>query len=162
MHEGRPDGGYPYSTLIFDSNGYMYGTSNVGGTHGDLGTVFRFYQNSKGWDEENLHGFGNPPEGSYPESALIIDSQENLYGTTNQGGPDSVGTVYELVPIQNNAYQYELLYNFTGQSDGGLPTGSLVMDSQGNLYGTAPNGGNATACPTGTVKGCGVVYKITP
>ena len=162
VHDGRPDGGYPYSTLIFDSLGNMFGTSNVGGTHGDLGTVFRFFQNSKGWDEENLHGFGNAPEGSYPESALIIDSQGYLYGTTNQGGPNGVGTVYVLVELANYNYGYNLLHNFTGGADGASPTGSLVMDSQGNLYGTAPYGGSTATCKTGASKGCGVVYEITP
>ena len=159
VHDGRPDGGYPYSTVIFDSNNIMYGTTNVGGTHGDLGTVYRFTENANGtWAENNLHGFGNPPEGSYPESALL-DVDGDLYGTTIEGGNDGFGTVYQLIGSDN--YSYVQLYNFTGGSDGATPTGSLVMDAQGNLYGTAPYGGDQTVCTGGTVKGCGVVYKIS-
>ena len=159
LHEGRPDGGYPYSTVIFDSNNIMYGTTNVGGTHGDLGTVFRFTENNNGtWAENNLHGFGNAPEGSYPESALL-DVNGYLYGTTNKGGTAGYGTVYQLNGSDN--YAYTQLYNFTGGTDGALPTGAVVMDSQGNLYGTAPYGGDPTKCTAAPVKGCGVVYKIS-
>lgn len=164
VHDGRPDGGYPYSSVIFDSFGYMYGTSNVGGTHGDLGTVFRFTQGNGGWGETNIHGFGNSPQGSYPESALYVDAADNLYGTTYQGGTGGDGTVYELIPVDGGegGWTYKQLYNFTGAADGALPTGGLIMDSAGNLYGTAPYGGDATHCLGGPVQGCGVVYKITP
>jgi uncharacterized repeat protein (TIGR03803 family) len=162
VHEGRPDGGYPYSSVIFDPEGHMYGTSNVGGTHGDLGTVFKFTLIPAGWDEMNLHGFGDGTQGSYPEGSLLIDSEGNLYGTTYQGGTKGYGTVYELIPEPNGGYGYGQLYNFTGKTDGAWPTASLVMDSLGNLYGTAPYGGNAKYCTTATVPGCGVVFKITP
>jgi len=162
VHDGRPDGGYPYTTMVFDSLGYMYGTSQVGGTHGNLGTVFKFTSESNGgWVETNLHGFGNAPQGSYPESSLLVDSSDNLYGTTNQGGTKGYGTVYELLPSPIGD-EYKQLYNFTGGTDGALPTSSLVIDSAGNIYGTAPYGGDASACPTGSTKGCGVVYKLTP
>jgi uncharacterized repeat protein (TIGR03803 family) len=161
VHEGRPDGGYPYSAVVFDSNGLMYGTSNIGGTHGDLGTVFSFTsEGGNAWRETNLHGFGNAPQGSYPESSLLVDNAGNLYGTTNKGGTAGDGTVYKLEPSAQG-YVYFQLYNFTGGIDGGLPTGSLVMDGAGNLYGTTPSGGDASQCTTGTVKGCGVVFKIS-
>jgi uncharacterized repeat protein (TIGR03803 family) len=160
VHDGRPDGGYPYTTMVFDNQGYMYGTSQVGGTHGDLGTVFKFtYESNGGWLESNLHGFGNAPQGSYPESSLLVDPSYNLYGITQQGGTDGFGTIYELLPTPEG-YLYKQLYNFTGKTDGALPTAALVMDAAGNLYGTTPYGGNTTACPAGANKGCGVVYML--
>jgi uncharacterized repeat protein (TIGR03803 family) len=161
VHDGRPDGGYPYSTMVFDNQGFMYGTSQVGGTHGDLGTVFKFtYEPSNnGWLETNLHGFGNPPQGNYPESSLAIDSSYNLYGITNTGGTIGYGTIYELLPTPDG-YVYKQLYNFTGGTDGADPLSAVVMDSAGNLYGTTPYGGNPSDCTTGPVKGCGVVYEL--
>jgi uncharacterized repeat protein (TIGR03803 family) len=160
VHDGRHDGGYPYSSVVFDSSGFMYGSSNVGGTHGDLGTVFKYAQGNGGWGEMSVHGFGDPPSGIYPESSLWIDGANNLYGTTKEGGTSGNGTVYELTPT-SDGYLYKPLYYFTGAADGGLPTGSLVMDSSGNLYGTAPDGGDASHCTGQPVKGCGVVFMIS-
>ena len=92
-----------------------------------------------------LHAFGNYPDGSGP-SALIFDADGNLYGTTNTGGRfDSCGggcgTVFELKPTADGEWMEMILYHFRGLADGGNPSGPLIFDAAGNLYGTTNGGG---------------------
>jgi uncharacterized repeat protein (TIGR03803 family) len=93
---------------------------------------------------------------------LIADSDGNLYGTTVLGGdlnceiggpPAGCGVVFKLTP----SGQETVLHSFTGSTDGAWPSDALVMDSAGNLYGTAYYGGDSQ-CNYGM--GCGTVFKI--
>jgi uncharacterized repeat protein (TIGR03803 family) len=111
-----------------------------------------------------LHQFDN--SGGYsPGGDLISDSAGNLYGTTFSGGEVSenclqdCGVVFEVSP-SGGQWTYQILYSFTGGSDGGEPSGRLALDSKGNLYGTASAGGtvNETYCPAG----CGTVFELSP
>lgn len=99
-----------------------------------------------------LYSF-NHVDGSQPSSPLIMDSQGNLYGTTQAGGVNAEGTVFEVTGDTE-----QVLYSFMGGADGGTPYGGLVMDAGGNLYGTALYGGS-TACGD---TGCGVVFEVSP
>ena len=105
-----------------------------------------------------LHSFGTSGDGSlsggFIEGALIMDSNGNLYGSTPRGGASGGGTVFELVN-SSGTYTEKVLYNFTGNADGGIPVGTLLMDSAGNLYGTAQSGG-----PGGLFNGYGVVFEL--
>jgi uncharacterized repeat protein (TIGR03803 family) len=96
-----------------------------------------------------LYSFTGGVDGGYPEQAPVIDSQGNIYGTTLGGGSapreSGFGVVYKVSP----SGQQTVLYTFTGGADGGLP-GGLILDSEGNLYGTAGYG----------AYGGGIVYKI--
>jgi uncharacterized repeat protein (TIGR03803 family) len=89
---------------------------------------------------------------------LIFDSAGNMYGTTWGGGNSLEGTVYELSP-SHGAWVQTVLHSFSGVADGEFPRAGLVIDSVGNLYGTAPDGGTGSNCSGG---GCGVVYELTP
>jgi uncharacterized repeat protein (TIGR03803 family) len=168
IHDGRPDGTYPYGTLVFDSEGNFYGTSIVGGTHGDMGMVFKFVPNSEGtgWVEKSLHGFGDGADGKTPLAGVILDSQGNIYGTTSAGGTSDengsagYGIVYELSP-DGDSYQYKILSDFNGTSEGAYSAAPLVMDSAGNLYGTTEYGGLINDCTTYAIAGCGVVFELS-
>jgi uncharacterized repeat protein (TIGR03803 family) len=110
-----------------------------------------------------LHTFGGlaDQDGWSPFGGLIADSSGNFYGTTQYGGALSgdgfgYGTVYEL-PANGGE---KVLYYFTGTTDGATPTGALIADSAGNLYGTAETGGDLK-CGVQT-GGCGVVFKLSP
>jgi uncharacterized repeat protein (TIGR03803 family) len=72
----------------------------------------------------------------------------------NGGG---CGVVFKLDTGGNET----VLHAFTGESDGAFPQGGLVMDALGNLYGTALQGGDFN-CSFNQIRGCGVVFKITP
>jgi len=89
-----------------------------------------------------------------------MDSQGNLYGTTFAGGAYGNGNVFLLTPegVQTVLYSFEGYYF----GDGNEPYGNLVMDKQGNLYGTTANGGSSTNCGFDGFYGCGVVFKIEP
>ncbi len=56
----------------------------------------------------------------------------------------------------------DILYSFTGGTDGGGSFGGLVMDDHGNLYGTTAAGGIATCASPIDAPGCGVVFEISP
>jgi uncharacterized repeat protein (TIGR03803 family) len=103
-----------------------------------------------------LYEFQGGSDGGAPND-LIRDSGGNLYGTTIAGGTTIFGTVFKL----DTSGTKTILYNFTDGSDGGEPHGSLVMDSNGNTYGTAEFGGNLSVL-CGGMQGCGVVFKIDP
>jgi uncharacterized repeat protein (TIGR03803 family) len=157
----KDDGTYPYGGMVFDTQGNMYGTSSGGGGHGGLGTVFEFTPSGKGWLEHNLHGFGTALDGQFPESNLIIDAAGNLYGVTVNGGTYGYGMVYEITYSPINGYLETVLHNFTGGTDGGTLSGPLVMDSNGDLFGTTWYGGSTTSCIAGPIPGCGVAFKIS-
>jgi len=97
------DGASPYSGLIFDQAGNLYGTTSQGG---DLrycggqgcGVVFKLTPNSKGrWEETVLHFFTDHP-GANPYAGLIFDTAGNLYGTTAGDGSTTFGSVFEITP----------------------------------------------------------------
>lgn len=138
---GGNDGGNPYSGVIFDSAGDLYGTAYLGGAS-SLGTVYQLIPSGSGWTEKTLTDFSGG--GGSPIGGLTFDAQSNLYGTGFVGG-----TVFELMP-SGGSWIYSLLYVFGG-FDG--PFGSLTLDGAGNLYGTNATGG---------AYDLGFVFKLTP
>jgi uncharacterized repeat protein (TIGR03803 family) len=91
------DGEIPDATLVFDTAGNLYGTTEVGGTYGG-GTVFELMPAQGGtWTERVLHSFNRNDTGGYqPSAGVVLDAAGNLYGTTPVGGAENCGTVYEL------------------------------------------------------------------
>jgi uncharacterized repeat protein (TIGR03803 family) len=139
------DGAYPEAPLVFDGNGNLYGATPIGGAYG-YGTVFELSPANGGWIETTLHSF-NGTDG-YGPSGLVFDGSGNLYGTTQDGGSGTAcsgrcGTVFELSPAGGGAWTYTILYNFKGGNDGFYPFAGVILDAQGNLYGTTSAGGAA-------------------
>jgi uncharacterized repeat protein (TIGR03803 family) len=93
------------------------------------------------WNETLLDSFPGAPDGAAPIGKLVLDSAGNLYGTTSQGGSSGNGTVFELSPT-SSGWVESVLYSFSGGTDGGTPESGVVIDSAGNLYGTAFAGGD--------------------
>jgi uncharacterized repeat protein (TIGR03803 family) len=93
------DGNSPTSTLVFDAQGNLYGTTSAGGdTNGD-GTVFKLTPTSGGkWKESVVHRFKNNQDGANPYYGLALDKAGNLYGTTASGGAHSQGVIFEIIP----------------------------------------------------------------
>jgi uncharacterized repeat protein (TIGR03803 family) len=117
------------------------------------------------YTETILHEFTADPDGTAPKAqALTIDAAGNLYGTTIAGGgppctATQCGTVFKLTRNAAGAYTESVIWKFGSGADGGEPSGGVMVDSSGNLYGTTMLGGNTTACAT---DGCGTVFKLTP
>jgi uncharacterized repeat protein (TIGR03803 family) len=171
------DGANPLSSLIIH-NGALYGMTIGGGLdcYNDgygCGIVYKLVPPATAgdpWSEEVLYRFGqfgrHPDDGTNPAGGLIFDTLGNLYGTTNNGGGTQCvsyvqcGTVFQLSPPIGGLgpWTETTLWEFAGGSDGSFPQASLVMDSQGALYGTTPAGGSG--CLGGS--GCGIVFKLVP
>jgi uncharacterized repeat protein (TIGR03803 family) len=149
---GGNDGGYSAAGLIMDPEGNLYGTTQSDGkTEG--GVVFKL---TPTLIETVLHAFCAEPncaDGRAPVAGLVRDAAGNLYGTTLWGGTGApgYGVVYKLEPGGNET----VLYTFSGAQDGANPAAGLIMDSEGNLYGTTSAGGDPT-CK------CGTVFKLAP
>jgi uncharacterized repeat protein (TIGR03803 family) len=111
--------------------------------------------------ERVLHSFGIGDYGVNPTSALIADAAGNLYGTTSGGGAHGFGTVFELTPDKTNGWKEIVLYSFKGGKDGLYPSGGLVWDAGGNLYGTTLEGGRMNESCHDT-NGCGGVFELSP
>ena len=157
---------YP-STLIFDPQGNLYGTTGFGGTGTcdvvlGCGTLFELQRVGNSWQETTLYEFLGGTDGEVPTGGLLLDSHGNLYGITLYGGTGSCtsgqlsgcGTVFQLSKT-NGAWQKSTVYNFTGIGDGAFPIGTLVSDSAGNLYGV-------TEGYPGSVSQYGTVFEIVP
>src|SRR5271165_968876 len=146
-----PDGANSYAGVIMDPAGNLYGTTIYGGGACNCGVVFKLSPASGGsWTETILHVFSGT-DGSEPWGMLVRDASGNLYGTAQYGGAYGLGTLYKIDPAGNMT----VLYNFTGQADGGNPASQLQLDSGGNLYGTTTD--SPSTDPYG---GYGKVFKI--
>ncbi len=162
---GSNDGAYPYTGLIMDSSGALYGTTPAGGGSLNEGTVFKLTPPGRGqaaWTETVLHSFdfeaGISNDGAAPYARLAMDSTGALYGTTAAGGGlSNLGTVFTLTPPPRGQTDWTeaVLYSFGATPDGEHPVMStgLVRDSSGALYGTTLEGGTS---------GLGTVFKLTP
>lgn len=150
---GGTDGAAPFSGVIFDAAGNLYGTTTAGGIYG-AGTVYKMSPSGGGsWSETVIYNFSGRPNGGAPYAAPVFDGAGNLYGTTYEGGTAGYGTVYELSPQADGAWSESVLHSFHGASDGSDLFESLILDGKGNLYGAAETGGSAN---------CGVAFKLTP
>ena len=138
------DGAGPVAALILSGN-TLYGTASKGGSSG-YGTVFGLNTNGTGF--KTLYAFTNGSDGAYPDAALIL-SGTTLYGTAYRGGgTNDDGTVFSL---NTNGTGFQILYGFTGGSNGANPTAGLIL-SGNTMYGTTVAGG---------AKGKGTVFSLS-
>ena len=155
---GPSDGGNPSGGLIQDSAGNLYGTTQYGGTTSNgngtgNGVVFKVAPDGTETVLYTFLGPGGPPDdGANPQSGLIQDSEGNLYGTTENGGAYSGGTLFKLSPTGVET----VLHSFGGPStlEGRSPMAGVIMDSSGNLYGTTGVVGSSGGGPS--------VYELSP
>jgi uncharacterized repeat protein (TIGR03803 family) len=156
---GKPDGGRPYSGVVLDAKGNLYGVTSGGG---DLlgGAAYELSPGSDGWTETLLHTFGGTNDGYFSLGGLAWDGTNKLYGTTSKGGAYDEGTVFQLAR-SSGAWKERVLYSFgSAKRDGGFPgTGSLILDGAGNLYGTTEDGGTNICF---SEYDCGTVYELSP
>jgi uncharacterized repeat protein (TIGR03803 family) len=156
------DGSSPVASLTMDAKGNLYSTTEVGGVHND-GTVFELSLSSNSsWKEKILHSF-NGTDGESPFSNVIFDAAGNLYGTTLMGGSyrsncnRNCGTVFEVSPDVHGKWREKLLHSFNGD-DGKYPSGGLLFDAAGNLYGDTSGDDYGSNCGGSE---CGTVFEIS-
>jgi len=169
------DGANPFGGLIQASDGYLYGTTQFGGTGGTAGIGGCGYNPANGatgtvgsgcgtifkttiaGSLTTLYTFSGRPSAAIPAASLIQGSDGNFYGTTVEGGNvfPGMGTFFQITP----AGAFTVLYSFGSAANDAInPTGNLVQASDGNVYGVAAGGANIT-CEGAP---CGALYKVTP
>src|SRR5664279_2548239 len=113
------DGYAPYSGLVFDAAGNLYGTTEVGGTF-NYGAVFELTPAAGGtWTEQVVYSFANNgTDGTVPKAGVIFDAAGNLYGTTSQGGTYTLGALFELTPAAGGTWTEQVLHSFGNGTDG--------------------------------------------
>jgi uncharacterized repeat protein (TIGR03803 family) len=149
------DGWAPFSGVVQDAAGILYGTTSVGGEPSacyenggnGCGTVFKLDLEG---NETVLYAFSSVSRGASPESGLFRDQQGVIYGTTALGGRSGCGVVFKL----DTTGKETVLHNF--DSDVGSPAGSLVGDATGKIYGVVSYNGSASCYAT---KGHGMVFE---
>ena len=172
------DGKIPYGNLVQDAHGVLYGVTYSGGTSKEdigvssgYGTVYSLTppaSSGGAWTEAVIYSFKGGKDGFWPKQGLTMGKDGALYGATYGGGDLSCnahgfgcGVVFRLAPPASTggAWRQTVLHSFTGGDDGMTPSGSLALGSNGELYGTTAQGGNAANCqPTG----CGVAFALAP
>jgi uncharacterized repeat protein (TIGR03803 family) len=167
----------PYGSLVVDSSGNLYGVTALGGSIGSTncgpqgcGMVYELSPTASGWQPTILYSFLGGADGYEPGPGLVMDKAGNIYGTTRYGGysggpciSGGCGTVFTLTQSQGG-WQHTVIYTFQGLTEGFTPNTVLILDQQGNLYGTSEGegyqssgqGGNATC-----FDGCGTVFELT-
>jgi uncharacterized repeat protein (TIGR03803 family) len=143
------DGQFPFAVLIADAAGNLFGTTEAGGANGG-GTVFEITKTASGYTSMptvlyNFCAQTNCTDGELPVAGLILDAAGNLFGTTQFGGANSEGTVFEIAKTASGyASTPTVLYSFCAQTnctDGAAPVAGLILDAAGNLFGTTEAGG---------------------
>jgi len=155
-------GGYlPQAGLTIDSNGSLYGTTYYGGTgscSGGCGTVFKLTPSESGFTESLLYSFADDSDGVQPFAALTVDeSSGTVYGTTQYGGSNFLGTVFKLTP-SGSGYSETLIHQITGNAEGILPECQLLLEANGVLFGTTSDGG----LRGNDEEAYGTVFQLTP
>ena len=134
------DGEYPKQAPVVDGAGNVYGTTNIQGGNNFAGAIWKI---SSTGAFSILHAMNGATDGYGPNSPLMIDTDGKLYGTTGSGGQYGYGTVFSITKTG----AFALVHAFANTGDGAQPTGNLIHDTSGNIYG-------------GTAYG--PVFKITP
>ncbi|PWU09531.1 MAG: hypothetical protein C5B50_27180 [Verrucomicrobia bacterium] len=138
------DGAFPYANLMQAKDGSLYGTASSGGSSFN-GEVFRM---SLTGTLTALYGFKGGNDGIAPYSGLVQTPNSTFFGTTGSGGTNGYGTIFRM----NTSGTAVELYAFANSNDGATPYGTLIVGTDGKLYGTAIQGG---------ANGLGTVFRST-
>ncbi len=145
------NGSSPVAGLVQGANGDLYGVAPSGGISyppdlpNGAGTVFEITLSGK---LTVLHAFSNLDgyaHGYAPVGGLVLASDGNFYGTTNEGGQGQLGTIFKMTPTGT----LTTLWDFDYSNYGGYPLSSLVETKAGDFYGTADGG----------LDGAGIVFE---
>jgi uncharacterized repeat protein (TIGR03803 family) len=136
------DGAHPSAGLIQASDGNFYGTTEAGGANGG-GTVFQITAAGTLTTLHNFCTLADCADGETPVAGLVQATDGNLYGTTELGGANGSGTIFQIT----TGGTLTTLYNFCAQvmcADGEKPEAGLVQATDGNFYGAASVGGTGS------------------
>ena len=157
---GGADGYSPLAGLTLDHAGNLYGTT-IGGGPSNYGVVFKLSHRNGGWVLNTLYSFSGFLDGGYPTARVVFGPDGALYGTASARGHCSdCGVLFKLMPpsrpcgTPNCLWTKTTLHMFMQNGiDGSGPTGDIIFDQAGSIYGTTLLGGAHNK---------GTVYKLTP
>jgi len=138
---GGTDGAGPRGGVIFDASGNLYGATYTGGDVGvtcvqGCGVIYELTPQSGGnWTGTVLYPVVGTYDGISPLGPVTFDAAGNLYVPTAAGGSNNTGTIDQLSPSNGGFWNETTLISFPNES-GLVSNGGLVLDSQGNIYGT--------------------------
>ena len=142
------DGIDPSGTLARDSAGNLFGVTQVGGTNA-VGTIFKLDSSNT---ETILYNFNLTPDAMLPLYGVIRNNSGTIYGPAEggrYGSGNGDGVLFKLSATHKEA----VLHSFGNGKDGLIPSGGLVEDKNGNVYGVTLEGGT---------HGAGTIFKVTP
>jgi uncharacterized repeat protein (TIGR03803 family) len=150
-------GGFPQARVVFGPDNHLYGSTFVGGPQ-NFGLLFNLTPRPTicatancFWVQKLLYAFTGSPDGANPGGGdLVWDPMGNIYGTTVNGGPESFGTVYQVMKAGNDWTELPI-YSFTGPN-GAYPYAGVILDGNGDVFGTTLEGG---------LYGYGTVFELT-
>jgi uncharacterized repeat protein (TIGR03803 family) len=142
----------PAAGLIADAAGNLLGTTQGGGAFGG-GTVFQIASTGGGYASTpaTLASLNTNGRGFGPFAGLIADAAGNLFGTTQAGGANNNGMVFEIAKTGGNYASTPTTLVSFNNGNGAQPHAGLIADAAGNLFGTTMNGG---------AHGDGTVFEI--
>ena len=149
----------PNGNVNFGPDGHLYSTTRLSGSY-NRGTVFSLAPRASlcttvtcFWTKEVVHDFrGSPQDGSDPELGdLAWDQQGNLYGVTSEGGAFGHGAAFQITQSGNN-WTENLIHSFANNPDGAVPQDGVIVDKNGNVFGTTVEGGSQSS---------GTIYKLS-
>jgi uncharacterized repeat protein (TIGR03803 family) len=148
---GEQNGAFPFSAVIFDQKGNMFGTTQGNNLPG---VAFELTLSGSSWTQNPINTFADQSTGEVPIGDLVLDQAGNLYGVTFLGGTNNVGLVYQLVP-SGSGWMEKVIHSFDLSIDGANPGGGLVVDNKDGktLYGTTGGSGGW---------GVGTVFMLSP
>src|SRR5579872_4729003 len=147
------DGESPSGMLAMDSSGILYGTAQI--AYSGFGLVFELTPHGRSWKETILHQFSGKPDGEGPVGGVVLGGDQEMYGTTTQGGAFYDGAIFEL-KRSGDSWTESVPFSFDG-SNGDDPV-SLVSGGDGKYYGTTWIGGDGSC----QGPGCGLVFEFVP
>lgn len=154
--------GTPFFGITRAANGVLYGQNRGPGGQNVPGLVYELRPSVSAprsvispWTLNVLYQFNGNGNGAYESTGeVILDAEGDIYGTSSSGGPMGEGAVYELTLTGGQWVEKDLwFFSSRNGTEGWAPKAGVVMDQQGNLYGTTT---------MGSTNGCGAVFELTP
>jgi hypothetical protein len=143
---GGADGGYIYATATLGPNGVLYGVAQNFGQYGK-GTLWTMSPTTGGgWTFAVIHQFGETAaDASTPVANVIVTADGKIYGTSELGGTYNKGAAFEFTPKSRGGYREDILWNFSGGSDGSFPFAAPLLVSAREMIGSCSQGASANA-----------------
>ncbi len=155
-------GAQPQGSLALGAKGTLFGTTPLGGNGVNDGTLFELLPPAAGqskWTEVLIRAFDNGVDGKSPAAGLLVGKNGTLYGAL-AADTAGYGAIFAFTPpvTAKATWTEKILYNFKGGADGFAPSGSLISDATGTLYGTTLDSGPTV--PFGA--GNGTIFEMIP